>query len=47
MEQTKTHQEQLHDDDAKDRDGGEFSDTEEGRAALDRWARLQDESNGC
>lgn len=42
----KTHNEQLADDEAVE-DNQEFSDTPRGRAALERWARLQDESQGC
>lgn len=41
----KTREEQLADEDREDQQ--EFSDTEQGRRALERWARLQDESQGC
>jgi len=39
-----THQEQLEEETQEPQ---EFSDTPQGRRALERWARLQDESNGC
>jgi hypothetical protein len=39
----RTHQEQLEHDEERE----EFSDTPQGRKALERWARLNDESQGC
>jgi hypothetical protein len=45
MKAVKTHDENLEDESQEDNQ--EFSDTPRGRAALDRWAKLQDESQGC
>lgn len=45
----KTHDEQLEEEQqhAEGSEQSEFSETLKGRKALDKWAKLQDESQGC